>query len=258
MATNLDKYRADLKGLIDLGDGMLHAIVLDSKKQDKTLTTEESVLTEELENLFFREYQGWYTEASAVIRQLIPDRLTEFEHYYKGDGKRKSIVVETYNIQDWINGVRVSTFNNFASVAMRFQNQLQILKASERRFESSLFNMCQLVSADLLDSEVETARELLKHGFNRAAGAIAGVVLEKHLGQIAENHKLSVKKKDPTVSDLNDLFKSENIFEIPIWRQVQRLGDLRNLCVHNKLKEPTSDEVEELIAGVQKVTKTLF
>ncbi len=52
------------------------------------------------------EYQRWYTEASALIRQLIPERLTEFQELYKGNGKRKTTAVETYNIQDWMNGVR--------------------------------------------------------------------------------------------------------------------------------------------------------
>jgi hypothetical protein len=65
----------------------------------------------------------------------------------------------------------------------------------------------------------------LKHGFRRAAGAVAGVVLEKHLGQIAQNHKITLKKKDPTISELNDQLKAEKVFEIPIWRQIQRLGD---------------------------------
>lgn len=111
---------------------------------------------------------------------------------------------------------------------------------------------------DLLDSELEAAGELLKHGFYRAAGAIAGVVLEKHLGQIAQNHKVTVKKKDPTIGELNDLLRAENVIEIPVWRQIQRLGDLRNLCDHNKGREPTNEEVQELISGVEKATKTLF
>jgi hypothetical protein len=33
---------------------------------------------------------------------------------------------------------------------------------------------------------------------------------------------------------------------------------IRNLCDHHKDKEPSNDEVEELISGVEKVTKTLF
>lgn len=265
MPTNLERFRADLNALITLGDEMLIDLLLQSRKGKDRLDAKQVKEVKDIEGTFDRMYQQWYTEGSAVIKQLIPDRLVEFQHLYKGDGKRKEINLTTLNIQDWTNGIRAHTsydgmkaFDDCAAVSMRFQNQLNILKASERRFESSLLDMRQLVYADLLDSELEAAGELLKHGFHRAAGAIAGVVLEKHLGQIAQNHKVTVKKNDPTISELNDVLKAENVFEIPIWRQIQHLGALRNLCDHDKGREPTTEEVQELILGVEKVTKTLF
>jgi len=265
MATNLDRYRADLTALITLGEEMLLDLILQSREEKGELDATQKAQLKQFKTTFLGEYQRWYTEASAVIKQLIPDRRPEFDHLYKGDSKRKEINGVTYTIQDWTNGIRAHTtyagtkaFDDYAAVSMRFQNQLSILKASERRFESSLLDMRQLVYADLLDSEIEAAGELLKHGFHRAAGAIAGVVLEKHLGQIAQNHKVTVKKKDPTIGELNDLLRAENVIEIPVWRQIQRLGDLRNLCDHNKGREPTNEEVQELISGVEKATKTLF
>jgi hypothetical protein len=41
----------------------------------------------------------------------------------------------------------------------------------------------------------------------RAAGAVAGVVLEKHLRQVCDDHKITVAKKNPTIGDLNELLK---------------------------------------------------
>lgn len=141
---------------------------------------------------------------------------------------------------------------------MRFQMQLEILRSVERRFESSLFDIKQFVQADLFDSELDAARELEKHGFYRAAGAVAGVVLEKHLAQVAANHKITIGKKHPTISDLNDALKNAGVVETPTWRGIQRLGDLRNLCDHNKDREPTDTDITELVDGVDKTTKTLF
>jgi hypothetical protein len=105
---------------------------------------------------------------------------------------------------------------------------------------------------------LDAARELTKHGFLRGAGAIAGVVLEKHLLQVAQNHSLSIRKQHPTISDLNDALKNGSVLDVPQWRGIQRLGDLRNLCDHNKHREPTEIELAELIDGVEKITKTLF
>jgi hypothetical protein len=141
---------------------------------------------------------------------------------------------------------------------MRFQTQLKILKASNVRFESTLLDIRQLVQADLFDSELDAARELLKHKFGRGAGAICGVVLEKHLSQVAVNHGIKTRKTHPTISDFNDLLKNGGVLDVPGWRRIQRLGDVRNLCNHNKDRDPTDDEVGELIDGVEKITKTLF
>lgn len=39
---------------------------------------------------------------------------------------------------------------------------------------------------------------------------------------------------------------------------IQHLGDIRNLCDHNKDREPTKEEVEELINGIDQIIKTNF
>ncbi len=253
MASNLTRYRADLEKLVALGDKM---------QNDLSGRVDSSVIDATFEN----EYQRWYTEAYAVIRQLIPDRVSEFQELYKGDVKRTSTSNETYTIQDWLKGVRATTiantlqkhFNDRAIAEMRFRTQRNILRAAGGRLDSSLHDMQQLVQADLFDSELEAAKELARNGFLRPAGAIAGVVLERHLGQVVANHSLTIQKQHPAISDFNDLLKSGGVLDVPSWRNIQRLGDIRNLCDHNKHRDPTAGEIDELINGVDKISKTLF
>jgi len=39
---------------------------------------------------FNANYQRWFTEVSAVVKQLIHTRLKEFDEYYRTDSKRKN------------------------------------------------------------------------------------------------------------------------------------------------------------------------
>ena len=63
-------------------------------------------------------------------------------------------------------------FDDEGVITMKFSVQLEILKSAEVRFETKLLELQNLVRADLFDSEVEVARELLKGGFLRAAGGV--------------------------------------------------------------------------------------
>ncbi|MFA5261585.1 MAG: hypothetical protein WC450_10185 [Candidatus Omnitrophota bacterium] len=213
---------------------------------------------------FKGEYQRWYSETLALLRQILPDRVADFVRYYEKPKSRKNIDFENYRIEDYLQGLVVTRgyqkekVVDTSAAIPHFRQQLAIVKAAKARFESSLFEIHQLVQADLLDSEIDAAEVLAKHKFNRAAGALVGVVLERHLSQVCADHKLSTGKKNPTIADLNETLKANGVIDLPQWRFVQHLGDIRNLCDHSRSPEPTADQVTDLLAGVKKVTKTVY
>jgi hypothetical protein len=263
--TNLSRYRDSLTKLITLGNQMLADLASIVAPSSGVVKKAGPKLTKDAAPSFRGDYQNWYTEAHAVLRQLLPERIEEFETYYKPDPRRKNVAVTNYTIQDWLSGIAPApdiygkkAYEEGTAVFMRYQMQLAILASVETRFESSLFEIRQLVQADFFDSELDCARELLRSGFGRGAGAIAGVVLEKHLLQVCIDHKIPQKKQHPTIADLNDVLKAGNVVDVPTWRQIQRLGDLRNLAAHNKDREPTDEELRELIDGTEKISKTLY
>lgn len=210
------------------------------------------------------EYQSWYTKALAVVRQLMPDRLNEFQALYKIEN-RKEIDFTNYSISDYFLGLRVSSVIYPEDAALpdtafisRFHQQLAILKSAYTRLDSLLSDITGVLRADLFDNEIDAARSLLKAKHLRAAGTVAGVVLENHLSTVCDNHQIRIRKKNPTLADHNDSLKNEGILDVPTWRWIQRLGDIRNLCCHAKERDPSSEEVQELIDGVEKATKTIF
>ncbi|EMD6909266.1 hypothetical protein VRU76_003894 [Citrobacter freundii] len=207
-------------------------------------------------------YQSWYTKACRVVDQIIPERLNEFVNLYQGDSKRKEVTYMNYSIYDYLIGLestRGSTVvANRKSALPKMETQWHIISSASEKFESSLFDIKEILQADIFDTELDTAKELNKKGFVRAAGAVTGVVLEKHLAHICNLHKLKTRKAHPSISEYNQLLKDNDIIDTPNWRFIQRLGDIRNLCDHHKDKEPTKEDADELITGTEKIIKTIF
>jgi hypothetical protein len=268
MASNLDRFSKDLERLIKQGDLLSISMIKEVTKGSGFVEQIEKQLgkkdaAEYIKKLpdFKLGYESWHSESLALLKQLLPDRASNFVSLYEKPKGRKDITYGNYVIQDYLQNlhvtlggeVRVST----AAAVPQFNQQLAILKAAKGRFENSLFEIRQLVQADLFDSEIAGARELHRGKFFRAAGVVAGVVLEKHLRQVCDDRSIKIAKKNPTLNDLGELLKSNGTIDIPQWRHLSLLADIRNLCAHNKQAEPTADQVLDLLAGSEKLIKTV-
>ena len=102
METNLTKYKKDIDSLIVRGaklyDGLLCELREEFGNSYKELPKERR---EEIEKCVFKsKYNEWYNESISLIKQLIPERLSDFQSYYKID-KRKDITCATYTISDY-------------------------------------------------------------------------------------------------------------------------------------------------------------
>jgi len=271
VATNLDKYKADLDRLIEYGGKVYSAFLRDTWDKDKFRSSvlkmhngDKSEAEKFVAGLppLKSAYQTWYSESLALIKQLLPDRLDDFRRHYETPKNRKEVTAESYRLEDALQGLS-SSFGGQrkadpSTAIPHLLQQRAILESVRRRFESTLFEITQLVQADLFDSELDAAQELLKKKFSRAAGAIVGVVLEKHLAQVCLSHNVKITKRNPGIADLSEALKSASVIDVPQWRFIQHLADIRNLCDHNKSAEPTLEQVADLIAGVAKVSKTIF
>jgi hypothetical protein len=211
---------------------------------------------------FDDRYDEWYSESISLIKQLLPERLADFKSFYDVPKTRKYVDHSNYVIRDYMLGLRRSRGSEIivdqSSALPKFKQQLAILKAARKRFESSLFEIRQLVQADLFDNELDAARELLKNRFCRAAGAVAGVVLERHLKQVCDDHAMKISSAKPGLAVLNQALRDGDVIDIPQWRHIQHLADIRNLCGHSRKNDPTNDQVIDFISGVDKIIKTIL
>ena len=215
MSEKTQKFEKELDRLIRKGDSLNNAILLDcySDEYVKMLadTLNEAEVEDHLKSLpkFKEEYQSWYSEALALVKQVLPDRHTDFSSFYEYPRARKEITNSNYMIKDYLKGISVTRQSGLATTILvdgkaaipAFEQQLQIVKAAKSTLSSSLLDLKLIIQADLFDSEIDGARSLVKAGYLRAAGAICGVVIEKHLKQVCDTHGILIRKKRLTISD---------------------------------------------------------
>lgn len=213
---------------------------------------------------FGKSYQGWYSTALRVVEQLLPDRLEEFRELHRPPRPVKQLDFSSYTVSDYVNGIVVTSgfdrepvFDAKRAGLAKLMIQIDIVESAQARLDFKLADIQGVIEARLLGDELSAARELLDAGYLRAAGAVAGVVLEHHLQRVMANHELTSRKK-PTINNLNEALKAAEVYSQSQWRLIQRLGDIRNLCAHANKDEPARSDVEDLLSGVAKITAEVF
>lgn len=219
---NVDRYQKELDALIVQSEQLFFSITRECSPQDfdrevkARLSDKADEFIQKLPS-FKEEYQTWYSEAKALVRQLLADRLADFTRHYEKPKTRKEVTYGNYTIEDYLQGLSVTRGAGINETVIvrpdaaipRFQQQLSIVKSLRQRFQSSLFDIHRLAQADLFDSELAAAKELAKNKFTRAAGAVAGVVLERHLKEVCANHGVTIRSKNPQISHLNEALKTQ-------------------------------------------------
>lgn len=230
--------------LLETGLG-LHADLLDAV-QTRTESTESGEYTA-LPPTLETNYEAWYSLSLRLVSSVLPERAEDFQRLY---WTRSSLI----NMRDYLVSGRTQ---HAQQLARKLQNQIALLRAAQSVLRSVLVDLRGTLQADLFDSELDAAASLLKNGFLRGAGAMAGVVLERHLQSVCDSHGVAVEKT-VTISKLNAALKKAAVLELADWRRIQLLGDLRNKCDHQREQDPTSEDVTELIDGVVKTIKKVF
>lgn len=254
---NLSKYNKDYGDLCDLGIYLQFGFMYENR-EDIRFTDSYNELSDKQKAAgkkfgFSMFYNGWYNEALRLIKQLMPERLEDFIHCYSTVKKKDmTVTIENYLVSASFRS-KDNTVHGAPMAYAKFNQQLMIVLSLKNCFESSLMNIKELLQADVFNSELDGAKELHKNGFYRAAGALCGVILEKHFAGVVASHCIKMKSKVPGISDYNEKLKDEGVIDNKTYLLVQRLGTIRNLCDHNKKQEPKKDDIDDLINGTDKV-----
>ena len=256
---NKEELKTELSKLVKYGDSLYLSVFKTSEqglKKLKGIKIDPSKLPD-----FKQNYEDWYTRCYRLIQNVAPYRLNDFSSMYKIE-KRKQMTIENYCISDALLGYKITsgieTIAEPFTIADRVKTQVNILDSINGLIEDYFYNLETELETNIFDSELDAAYELLRKKFVRSAGAIAGVIIERHLSNVCEAHGIKIAKKDPTISDFNDKLKEQSVINVATWRKIQYLADIRNMCPHNKKEEPTEQQVQELLDGTKNLISTIF
>ncbi len=101
MPSNLDRYKKDLNSLIARGDELSHAIQAECVPNEFARAVKENLgnkANEFIKSLpsFTKHYQSWYSEARILVKQLLPDRLSDFVSHYEKPKSRKDLTTACF------------------------------------------------------------------------------------------------------------------------------------------------------------------
>jgi hypothetical protein len=213
-------------------------------KADELIRQADRVITDIVknENEVLLTYNQWYSASLALVQANLPTREAELVALHGGSKN-------TRGIPDFL----AEPGKHTQALAVPKVRQIRGIVASVPQYvEASLHNV-ELAVADRIVSDLLTeAKSLIKAGYVRAAGAVAGVMLERHLKLLCDRHRPRIKyPAKATISRLNDLLKNEDVYDQAQWRKVQWMGDIRNLCDHARRTEPRTKDVRDLISEIR-------
>jgi hypothetical protein len=105
-----------------------------------------------------------------------------------------------------------------------------------------------LIQAEMFDSELEQASELIQAGYKTPAAVVAGVVLETSLRELCDQEGLPHGKLDKMNSDLAKVGKYNKLQQ----KRITALADIRNSAAHGKTENFTDQDVLDMIRDVEK------
>ena len=165
--------------------------------------------------------------------------------------KAKSLISRTCgkdseHLEAFCNAESPSHFETNYDVLKRLR---PIFSAARSDFQGGhLASVRSLVQAELFDSELDQASELLNQGYSGPAGVVAGVVLETSLRDLCDQHSLPHGKLD----QMNSGLAKAGVYNKLQQKRITAIADIRNSAAHGKWSEFADTDVSEMIRDVQR------
>lgn len=144
--------------------------------------------------------------------------------------------------------IKAEKINGYQTQWDAFKKMKSVFLAAMDDYNNGyLTSIKNLIQADVFDSELEQAQELLSSGYKLAAAVIAGVVLETTLRDLCYQNSLPIGKLDKMNSDL----AKAGIYNKLQQKRITALADIRNSAAHGKPEEFSDNDVTTMIRDIE-------
>lgn len=195
-------------------------ILIESTKYTKTKHRSQYTYTYVDNDIFIK----WKVQVKDLIVKLTN---TESE-YYK----------EFMKIEDQEGSTNYHKFIGLKGIFVAFKNDYT---------DGYLSSINSLIQAEVFESQLEQAIELLDSGYTLASAVISGIVLETGIREICSRENISHGKLDKMNAEL----AKAGVYNKLQQKRITALADIRNSAAHGKENEFTKDDVVKMIREVE-------
>ncbi len=153
--------------------------------------------------------------------------------------------IDSQHYQEFVEAEKLGGFESNYDV---FKRMRSVFSAAMEDYKGGfLTSLKNLIQADVFDSELEQAKELLTNGYKVAAAVIGGVVLETTLRDLCTREGLPHSKLDKMNADL----AKAGIYNKLQQKRITALADIRNSAAHGKPEEFSDQDVTNMIRDIE-------
>lgn len=169
----------------------------------------------------------WFTSAQSLLKRAMGSESAHYKNFSAVPGKQ---------------GISYSPVR-------RGQG---ILRAALEDFEHGhLFEVRQLLEAEVFADLLEQAAELHRAGYIGPAAVVAGCVLEDGLRRLCQRAGLPLQPK-PKLDQMNADLAKAGVYSKLVQKRLTAIADLRNNAAHGNWAEFDRDDVGEMIDWISK------
>ena len=127
-----------------------------------------------------------------------------------------------------------------------------ILSAAKEDYQGGyLSGIRKLVSAEIMDSLLDQAQELLENGYLGPAAVLAGCILEDHIKKICIEKEIELPDK-PKLDFMNAQLAKIEYYNKLTQKQLTALAEIRNSAAHGKWENFKEDDVKDMVKWVSR------